>query len=180
MKSEIVTYEFGSFTDFKGIERMVIGCAVSQSVEKGLNASWASSYDVFPIIRAVHVGIAVYNPNDEFDLAFGKETAYKKALANNPSIFIPEGGVFSQGMAVELLKKSIINFATRPSSVIKGYKEAEAKYLKIKASEEAINQMPDEYEGIIQTMLKGVDVENIVKQAKPYVEALKNDSSLVD
>ena len=94
MKNDIVSYELGSFIDFKGNERMVIACAVSQSVNNTdktqFTANW-SNHDTDPIliVRVISIGIAVYNSEDEFDIEQGKTIAYNRALYNNPSICCP-------------------------------------------------------------------------------------------
>ena len=73
MKNDIISYELGSFIDFKGNERMVIACAVSQSVNNTdktqFTANW-SNHDSDPIliVRVISIGIAVYNSEDEFDI----------------------------------------------------------------------------------------------------------------
>ena len=82
MKKEIATYKLGQFVDFKGVERLVVACAVSMPVKEGLTATWniPGVEDSFEIVRSISVGIAVYNPEDEFNLTFGKEQAYKKEI----------------------------------------------------------------------------------------------------
>ena len=71
------------------------------------------------------------------------------------------------------------NFAKNPESVIPGYKEAATKYAKIKESENFINNTDDNVDTILQMIQDGVDVKTLVDKVSPYVNALKNDSSLV-
>lgn len=185
MKNDIVSYELGSFIDFKGNERLVIACAVSQSVnnteKEKFTASWSSDgSDPFLIVRVISIGLAVYNSEDEFDIEQGKKIAYNRALYNNPSIFIAKGGVFNKATTSELLKKAIDNFAKNPESIIDGYNEASEKYAAIQESKEAIKNFTEEERAIVDAYNKGVDTLGVMQKALPYLNALKNKSTLVD
>ena len=185
MKNDIVSYELGSFIDFKGNERMVIACAVSQSVNNTdktqFTANWSNhNSDPILIVRVISIGIAVYNSEDEFNIEQGKTIAYNRALYNNPSIFIAKGGVFNKATTSELLKKAISNFAKNPESIIDGYNEAAEKYAVIQESKNAIKNFTKEERAIIDAYNKGVDTLGVMQKALPYLNALKNKSTLVD
>lgn len=180
MNKEIVSYELGSFVDFKGVERLVVACAYSQPVADGLTASWEIGNSRFRIIRALSVGIAVYNPEDNFSLEQGKAIALERAKKECPSIFTLKGGVINEEVTSAVLKKAIKKFAEHPEDLIANYKEAESKYKEIKESTEFVDTCSEDETAVIDMMANGVDVENIVKKAKAYVEAVKNDSKLVD
>lgn len=185
MKNDIVSYELGSFVDFTGTERLVVACAVSQSVDdtKNLVAKWEGSpeaEDSYRIIRVIATGIAVYNPEDPFSLEQGKELALKRAYESNPSLFIAKGGVFNKATTSELLKKTIENFAKNPETVIAGYKEAAQKYAEIQKSKDAINSMSEEEMAIVDALNNGVDVLSVTQKALPYLNAVQNGSKLAD
>ena len=182
MKKEIASYKLGQFVDFKGVERLVVACAVSMPVKEGLTATWniPGVEDSFEIVRSVSIGIAVYNPEDEFDLTFGKEQAYKKALAGEPCWFIGKGGVITKECIDALLAEKIDHFTKNPEIVIKDYNANKAKYEEIQKEKEYIQNASPEEQAILTLMSKGVDVQGVIDKTKTLVDAIENGSSLVD
>ena len=182
MKKEIASYKLGQFVDFKGVERLVVACAVSMPVKEGLTASWniPGVEDSFEIVRAVSIGIAVYNPEDEFDLTFGKEQAYKRALAGEPCWFIGKGGVITKECIDALLTEKINHFAANPEIVIKDYNANKAKYEQIQKEKEFINSASPAEQAVLTLMSKGVDVAGVLEKTKTLVNAIENSSKLVD
>ena len=182
MKKEIASYKLGQFVDFKGVERLVVACAVSMPVKEGLTATWniPGVEDYFEIVRAVSVGIAVYNPEDEFNLTFGKEQAYKKALAGEPCWFIGKGGVITKECIDALLTEKINHFAKNPEMVIKDYNANKAKYEQIQKEKEYIQNASPEEQAVLTLMSKGVDVQGVLDKTKTLVDAVENGSKLVD
>ena len=182
MKKEIASYKLGQFVDFKGVERLIVACAVSMPVKEGLTATWniPGVEDSFEIIRAISIGIAVYNPEDEFNLTFGKEQAYKKALAGDPCWFIGKGGVVTKECIDALLTEKIDHFTKNPEIVIKDYNANKAKYEEIQKEKEYIQNASPEEQAILTLMSKGVDVQGVIDKTKTLVDAIENGSSLVD
>ena len=182
MKKEIASYKLGQFVDFKGVERLVVACAVSMPVKEGLTATWniPGVEDSFEIVRSVSVGIAVYNPEDEFDLTFGKEQAYKKALAGEPCWFIGKSGVITKECIDALLTEKINHFAKNPEIVIKNYNANKAKYEKIQKEKEYIQTASLEEQAVLTLMSKGVDVQVVLDKTKTLVDAVENGSKFVD
>ena len=182
MKKEIASYKLGQFVDFKGVERLVVACAVSMPVKEGLTATWniPGVEDSFEIVRAVSVGIAVYNPEDEFNLTFGKEQAYKRALAGEPCWFIGKGGVITKECIDALLTEKIDHFTKNPEIVIKDYNANKAKYEEIQKEKEYIQNASPEEQAVLTLMSKGVDVQGVLDRTKTLVDAVENGSKLVD
>ena len=182
MKKEIASYKLGQFVDFKGVERLVVACAVSMPVKEGLTATWniPGVEDSFEIVRAVSVGIAVYNPEDEFNLTFGKEQAYKRALAGEPCWFIGKGGVITKECIDALLAEKINHFAKNPEIVIKDYNANKTKYEQIQKEKEYIQNASPEEQAVLTLMSKGVDVQGVLDKTKTLVDAVENGSKLVD
>ena len=182
MKKEIASYKLGQFVDFKGVERLVVACAVSTPVKEGLTATWdiPGVEDSFEIVRAVSVGIAVYNPEDEFNLTFGKEQAYKKAIEGEPCWFIGKGGVITKECIDALLTEKINHFAKNPEMVIKDYNANKAKYEQIQKEKEYIQNASPEEQAVLTLMSKGVDVQGVLDKTKTLVDAVENGSKLVD
>lgn len=182
MKKEIASYKLGQFVDFKGVEKLIVACAVSMPVKEGLTATWniPGVEDSFEIVRAISIGIAVYNPEDEFNLTFGKEQAYKKALAGDPCWFIGKGGVVTKECIDALLTEKIDHFTKNPEIVIKDYNANKAKYEEIQKEKEYIQNASPEEQAILILMSKGVDVQGVIDKTKTLVDAIENGSSLVD
>lgn len=182
MKKEIASYKLGQFVDFKGVERLIVACAVSMPVKEGLTATWniPGVEDSFEIVRAISIGISVYNPEDEFNLTFGKEQAYKKALAGDPCWFIGKGGVVTKECIDALLTEKIDHFTKNPEIVIKDYNANKAKYEEIQKEKEYIQNASPEEQAILTLMSKGVDVQGVIDKTKTLVDAIENGSSLVD
>lgn len=182
MKKEIASYKLGQFVDFKGIERLIVACAVSMPVKEGLTATWniPGVEDSFEIVRAISIGIAVYNPEDEFNLTFGKEQAYKKALAGDPCWFIGKGGVVTKECIDALLTEKIDHFTKNPEIVIKDYNANKAKYEEIQREKEYIQTASPEEQAVLTLISKGVDVQGVLDKTKTLVDAVENGSKLVD
>ena len=182
MKKEIATYKLGQFVDFKGVERLVVACAVSMPVKEVLTATWniPGVEDSFEIVRAVSIGIAVYNPEDEFNLTFGKEQAYKRALAGEPCWFIGKGGVITKECIDALLTEKINHFSKNPEMVIKDYNANKAKYEQIQREKEYIQTASPEEQAVLTLISKGVDVQGVLDKTKTLVDAVENGSKLVD
>lgn len=182
MKKEIASYKLGQFVDFKGVERLIVACAVSMPVKEGLTATWniPGVEDSFEIVRAISIGIAVYNPEDEFNLTFGKEQAYKKALAGDPCWFIGKGGVVTKECIDALLTEKIDHFTKNPEIVIKDYNANKAKYEEIQKEKEYIQNASPEEQAVLTLISKGVDVQGVLDKTKTLVDAVENGSSLVD
>lgn len=182
MKKEIASYKLGQFVDFKGVERLIVACAVSMPVREGLTATWyiPGVEDSFEIVRAISIGIAVYNPEDEFNLTFGKEQAYKKALAGDPCWFVGKGGVITKECIDALLTEKINHFIKNPEIVIKGYNANKAKYEQIQKEKEYIQNVSPAEQAVLTLMSRGVDVQGVIDKTKTLVDAVENGSSLVD
>lgn len=182
MKKEIASYKLGQFVDFKGVERLIVACAVSMPVKEGLIATWniPGVEDSFEIVRALSIGIAVYNPEDEFNLTFGKEQAYKKALAGDPCWFVGKGGVITKECIDALLTEKINHFIKNPEIVIKDYNANKAKYEQIQKEKEYIQNASPAEQAVLTLMSRGVDVQGVIDKTKTLVDAVENGSSLVD
>ena len=182
MKKEIASYKLGQFVDFKGVERLIVACAVSMPVKEGLIATWniPGVEDSFEIVRAISIGIAVYNPEDEFNLTFGKEQAYKKALAGDPCWFVGKGGVITKECIDALLTEKINHFIKNPEIVIKDYNANKAKYEQLQKEKEYIQNASPAEQAVLTLMSRGVDVQGVIDKTKTLVDAVENGSSLVD
>ena len=87
MKQDIATYLVDSFIDYAGKEHKLVACALSQTPEDSnhaLKVCWVDSEDkalnganiYHDVYRLVTIGIAVCNPEDNFN----EETGITKRL----------------------------------------------------------------------------------------------------
>lgn len=177
--NEYIIYDVDTFTDFKGEKRLMVGCVISEPCAD-IKASFNEYYEDFPLLRVVRVGIAVYNPNDNFDLDLGFNYAYEKAKKSNPLLFTAAGSVIDPDIMSLILKKQFSNVANNPEAIIKNYRVNAAKYKAIKDSQEFIDNGNDNTDTIVDMLQEGIDVKGIVDKVTPFLNAAKNDSSLVD
>lgn len=113
-----------SFVDFKGEERKIVACALSQAAEVSeddcvLAVGWVApdeyictnDPDYARICRVVTVGIAVCNPSDTFDLAKGQKKAYDKALHDPkcPAIYTTSRGVAGKVLVKHSWNRSLLS-----------------------------------------------------------------------
>ena len=176
---DFINFKLGIIKDFKGEQRLITACILSDTVEQGMTASWDDNYKI-PIMRALRAGVAVYNPADDFNIGVGKEHAYQNALKSMPFMFITQGSIINEAITNILLDKIIENANREPHKVFPNYAQNAKKYKEIKKSEEFIDSGDTVVETIVQMITDGVDVKKIVDKATPYLNALNNDSSLVD
>ena len=176
---DFVNFKLGTIKDFKGEQRLITACILSDTVEQGMTASWDGDYEI-PIMRALRAGVAVYNPTDDFNIEVGKKYAYQNALKAAPFMFITQGSIINEAMTNILLDKIIENAGKEPHKIFPNYAQNARKYKEIKKSEEFIDSGDTAVETVVQLIAEGVDVQKIVDKVTPYLNALNNDSSLVD
>ena len=176
---DFVNFKLGTIKDFKGELRLITACILSDTVEQGMTASWDGAYEI-PIMRALRAGVAVYNPADDFDIEVGREHAYQNASKAAPFMFITQGSIINEAMTNILLDKIIENANKEPHKVFPNYAQNAKKYKEIKASEEFVNNGDEVVDTVVQLLEDGINVQKILDKATPYLNALNNDSSLVD
>lgn len=169
MIKDIVTFKFGSFINYKGEEQLIIACAVSQKVEKGMSANWEYADDSFPIYRAINIGISVYNAEDTFSIEEGKQYAYNRAIANSPSLFVAEGDLINDEITNALLKQAITKF--RPETVIPNYKEKAARYNTIMESKKFYDSLSSEDRVIVSKAIQYGTTNEMIEKCMPYINA---------
>ena len=146
MKKEIASYKLGQFVDFKGVERLVVACAVSMPVKEGLTATWniPGVEDSFEIVRAVSIGIAVYNPEDEFNYVVGCKKAQARAKNSNATLYATKSGMINTTMVTGLLTQEAEYLKNNPDAYIKGYKESKRAYLEKQKKADIFTALPEQ------------------------------------
>ena len=128
MKEKVV-YKIGAFTDFKGQEHKVTVCGVStmESGEKYLD-----------------IGYSIQNPKDKYNEELGKKIAYSKASNEFGTCMVSSRPGLINTVTVDCILNDYLNYIiANPSSFIKGYKEAQAKYEEFHKMRNVINSLPE-------------------------------------
>lgn len=188
MKQDISTFITDSFVDFEGKEHKIVACALSQSPENDdhtLTIGWSDSdgYLDFadpiytPVYRLVTIGIAICNPEDEFDLERGKLIAYNKAAHDDslPRIYTTSKGIITKELVDVFLKQQVQFFVENPGKFIKGYDKAEKEYRERQSIQDSVNELNQQEHDIFKLALSGFDFSKCLDLAKRYTKkVLKN------
>lgn len=188
MKQDISTFITDSFVDFEGKEHKVVACALSQSPENEdhtLTIGWADEFDSLdvndpihtPVYRLVTIGIAICNPEDEFDLERGKRIAYNKAAHDDslPRIYTTGKGIITKELVDVFLKQQVQFFVESPGKFIKGYDKAEKEYRERQSIQDSVNELNQQEHDIFKLALSGFDFSKCLDLAKRYTKkVLKN------
>lgn len=166
MKEKIVTV-VSEFTDFKGLVHKFVVAAVSMTVDAEVDL-----YDEDKLVgwsyidKAVKLGVAVCNPEDEYSEEKGKMIAISKARGTNDyALFATLPGMINTAVVDALIKQEVEFIKNNPVRVIPGYIEEKEKFEKRKAFEAALNALTEEERSVYDAM----------KEHKfPKVEALLN------
>lgn len=167
MKQDILTYLEGDFTDFDGIRHPVVICARSTTDDSYLCVPQCGFVEEFDVIRSVHIGVAICNPMDEFDIEIGKKIAEKRTY-NTPKIVSLEPGVINNDLINTLLKNELEHINKFPGKYIAGYKEKLDNKIKFNSICDKIESLTKVEINIVDAYLDGVDVEKCLKLAKDY------------
>ena len=121
---ERVEYRIDSFTDYANIERKFIMAAVSQEVDAVITDSDAVHCDG---VKKLSIGVAICNPEDEFNEEVGKTIALGKARKGNKHAFY-SSGLINRGVVNALLDQEVAFFKQCPGKYIAGYNTAKEVY----------------------------------------------------
>lgn len=124
---ERVEYRIDSFTDYANIERKFIMAAVSQEVDAVItDYSDAVQHDG---VKRLSIGVAICNPEDEFNEEVGKTIALGKARKGNKHAFYStDSGLINRGVVNALLDQEVAFFKQCPGKYIAGYNTAKEVY----------------------------------------------------
>lgn len=166
MKEKIVTV-VSEFTDFKGLVHKFVVAAVSMPVDAEVDL-----YDEDKLVgwsyidKAVKLGVAVCNPDDEYSEEKGKMIAINKAKScDDYALYATLPGMINTAVVDALIKQEVEFIKNNPVRVIPGYIEEKEKYEKRKAFAAALDALTEEERSVY----------NAIKEHKfPKVEALLN------
>lgn len=187
MKQDIATYLVDSFVDYKGDTHHIVACALSQSPKQDshtLRVGWADKanrLDVddhlfHEVYRMVTVGIAICNPEDNFDYEKGKQIAYHKAanIENLPRIYAPCKGVITKDLVDTFLKQQVTFFKEHPEALIEGYAEKASAHQELEKAKAEIANLDETEKEIFDLAVKGWDFTRYIRLAEIYVNKIFN------
>lgn len=185
MKQDIAIYKVDSFIDFAGKERKFVACALSESPlndDLSLMVGWVDSYNHLQtnqslchnIYRIVTVGIAVCNPEDEFNEERGKSIARNKAanIESLPRLYTTAKGIITQEVVDTFLNQQIKFFKEHPESIIAGYKEAQDKHIMLENAKSEIANLNEDEKHVFDLAIKGFNFSKCIDLAKIYTKKL--------
>lgn len=124
---ERVEYRIDSFTDYANIERKFIMAAVSQEVDAVITDYTDAVH--CDGVKKLSIGVAICNPEDEFNEEVGKTIALGKARKGNKHAFYStDSGLINRGVVNALLDQEVAFFKQCPGKYIAGYNTAKEVY----------------------------------------------------
>lgn len=190
MKKDVVMYQKGVITDFKGVEHPFIVCALSTSAFNE-DPDYEVSLAVYDetigdycaeaeLPRAVFIGVAVCNPGtdtkpgDEWNEEKGKMIALAKARGfkftkpeKSAALFATRAGMISEILVSALLTKEVDHIKDDPECVIPGYNQMKARW---EAQQEAKKYLEETPENLLKlgteiSSLSEDEVERVINVA---------------
>lgn len=186
MKQDIATYLVDSFVDYAGKEHKIIACALSQTPEDSnhtLKVCWVGSENTtlpdanifHDVYRLVTIGVAVCNPEDNFNEETGKKIAYNKAanIEYAPRLYTTNRGVITKELVDTFLKQQVQFIKENPEKVITGYLKSKAEYEALEAAKQEIANLSDDERTAFNIAVNGGDLSKYTDLAKVYVKKLR-------
>lgn len=142
MKQEVLNHLVGEFTDYKGLVHKIIVAVTGEvlpcyrnsktheneeySVAHYTESCGEEDYKV--VRRALRLGIAVCNPEDNFNEEKGKNSAIGRAMNSDPVLYATKSGIFSPTLVDALLKQELEYVCANPDVIIPGYTDSKKRY----------------------------------------------------
>lgn len=127
---ERVEYRVDKFVDFTGLERQFVMVALSQEVYAEIDPD-AENWDEDAIMsdKCLSIGVAVCQPEDEFNEEMGIQIATGKARKlHNHALYSTDPGLINRGVVNALLDQEVAFFKQCPGKYLKGYDAAKEIY----------------------------------------------------
>lgn len=155
MKTKIATIK-DEFTDYRGKVHKFIVAAVSQEVDGYLDLydEDGDVEDTVAVIKSVKIGVAICNPNDEYNEERGLRIAVGKAESTNEyALFATIPGMINTAVVDALLKQEAHFIKENPNRVIPGYLEEKAKYEYRQMIAQKIESLSEEEKAVYNAMI---------------------------
>ena len=130
MKTKVVTV-LDEFKDFRGLTHKFVVAAVSEEVDAVVDIYDydGNIEDCSSITKIVKLGVAICNPNDEYDEKKGKMIAINKAhAATDYALYATLPGMINTAVVEALVKQEVAFIKENPNRVIPGYAEEKQKF----------------------------------------------------
>lgn len=146
MKEKIVTVT-SEFIDYKGLTHKFIIAAVSQPIDARVNIydEDGNIDDYADVQKVIKLGVAVCNPDDEFNEEKGKMIAINKARNSvDYAMFAVLPGMINTAVVNALVNQEVIFIKENPGRVIPGYIDEKIKFETRKAFAEKLASLTEE------------------------------------
>lgn len=161
MKERIETLT-SYYNDFAGRTHYFIVAVVANKVE---NTAYLN-----PVIE-VRLGLSICNPEDEFNLDYGTTKAVERAKGAYPVLVSYELGLINSEFLKFIIEKEVAYIKKNPGKYIKGYSEAERKWLRNKYMEEIGNNFNDIEKAVVENLQTN---PNFLDKVLEYVKWIRN------
>lgn len=185
-KSDVINYVVDSFINYKGIEQKFILCVKTTECESAIfefneNDDFITiiddtigNDDYYSGIRNLHIGVAICNPNDEFNEEIGKKIALGKAESSIPKLISTEPGIINNAVVQALIQQEINYIKNNPGRFIPGYDEAVDKIKKKDKVISEIKNLNNDEAIIVEAALNGVNLSKCMKLASKITKSEYN------
>lgn len=183
-KSDVINYVVDSFVNYKGQEQKFIICVKTtecNSVILEFNDvinidDIINNDDYYSGFRNLHIGVAICNPNDEFNEEIGKKIALGKAESSIPKLISTEPGIINNAVVQALIQQEINYIKNNPGRFIPGYDEAVSKMKKQNKIVSEIKNLNNDEAIIVEAALNGVNLSKCMKLASKITKSEYNQA----
>ena len=156
-----------SFVDYKGKEHHFVICAYSKLLPRTFKeaegiefdadkddrvetfaVSYADSYGCLDnydaVVKSVSIGVAICNPEDEFNYVVGCKKAQARAKNSNATLYATKSGMINTTMVTGLLTQEAEYLKNNPDAYIKGYEESRRAYLEKQKKADIFTALPEQ------------------------------------
>lgn len=126
------------------------------------------------VVKTLKIGIAICNPEDEFDEQIGFKKAIARAKKSEPVLYSSSLGAINSDVVKAFLKQESEYFKNNPGKYIKGYDNKKIKYIKNLEMNEKFNKFSKSEKEIISKALENYEFFNDIIS---YIEWAKKQDT---
>lgn len=139
-----------SFVDYVGKTHYFVIAAISDV--RNLPCLWSDEDD--PLVKKLHLGISICNPEDKFDETVGTNKAIARAKNSPAILFSTKRGYINDTLVEALLKQEAEYIKKNPGKFIPGYDDAQMRYYRDKNMQAFENSMDDVEKSVVEKVQK--------------------------
>lgn len=154
---QVIDYLVGEFTDYKGLVHKVVIAAVSEELPYYMNdgkheneeysvshyTESAGEEDYKTVRKALKLGVAICNPEDNFREEVGQKAAAGKAKSSEPVLYATKKGIINTTMVRALMQQELDYICNNPDVAIKGYSDSKKRYEYVQEMAAQIDSLSD-------------------------------------